>query len=477
MKMRMGLILVVILMASLSVSGQDGVPGADGVGDPYYPGFGNGGYDAQHYTIDLTVDLEQTTIAGTVTVDAVATQDLSSFHLDFIGYEISALTVDGVEVPEFDRDGRELIIFPPEPITEGESFAVAVTYSGVPGAGVSRSALPPYSRGWVFHDEGVFVASEPGGAAMWYPVNDHPSDKATYTLRITVPKPYVVAANGLLQETTEDGDLITYLWESSHPMASYLVSVNIGDFVVQEEEGPNGLPIRNYFPAKYEEVAIEAFAQTVEMIELFDAIAPYPFEAYGVVVTDTDFGFAMENQTLSLYDRNILNPDSRASIGGPQFVIAHELMHQWFGDSVSPATWQDIWLNEGFATYSQLIWMAYVWGDDTAMGWLNGWYEYVTSAPSGRTVLTGDPSPNHLFDGRAVYVRGALTLFALNYRMGNDTFMKAVAEYYDRFKYSTASTADFIAVMEEFSGEDLGEFFDAWLYSEEVPPRSDLGLE
>jgi aminopeptidase N len=477
MKKRFGLILALVFAVSgTMLSAQEGMPGADGLGDPYFPGFGNGGYDAQHYTIDLTVDMDRETIAGTVTVDALATQDLSNFNLDFIGFEISALTVDDAAA-EFEREGRELIITPPQTIQEGDSFAVAVTYSGSPGEGTDRSALPPYSHGWTFHPGGVFVASEPGGAAMWYPVNDHPSDKATYTLRITVPQPYIVASTGLLQDTIKEGDLTTYVWESSHPTASYLVSVNIGEFVVQTEEGPNGLPIRHYFPPDLAEVAAETFAQTSEMIDLFDQLAPYPFEAYGVVVTDTELGFAMENQTLSLFGRNITDPNTRSSAGGPQFVIAHELMHQWFGDSVSPATWQDIWLNEGFATYSQLVWMAHVWGDEQAAGWLNGWYEFVSEVPEGQSVpLTGDPSARNLFDGRAVYVRGALTLFALNHRLGHDTFMKVIAEYYDRFKYSNASTADFIAVAEEVSGEDLQEFFDVWLYSEELPPKSELGL-
>ena len=345
----------------------------------------------------------------------------------------------------------------------------------MPGEGVSEPAAM-FSGGWTRYDAGIFVASEPVGAAEWFPVNDHPLDKATYTIRVTVPKPYVVASNGLLQDTITGGDWTTYVWETIYPMASYLVTVNIGDFVVQSHEGPNGLPIRNYCPRQLAEACEDTFALTGDMIEFFSQIAPYPFEAYGVVVTDTEFTFALETQTLSLFGREITNPDSWQRAGGPEFVIAHELSHQWFGNSVSPARWEDIWLNEGFATYMQNLWMRESWGDDWADGFLEGWYDYISHPdPENPFVTIGAPPPDDLFND-AVYVRGGLTLAALHARVGDEVFFDILRTYYERYQYGNATTSDFIAIAEEQSGEDLEAFFQDWLFAEEMPAIPELGL-
>jgi aminopeptidase N len=467
------IVLITLAILSTNVSAQEGPNGADDLGDVLYPGIGNGGYDAQHYTLDIVTDLDA--IDATVTIDALATQDLITFNLDFLGFEISDLSVNGTPAT-FTRDGRELIITPAEPLAEGDTFTVKVAYSGVPGEGV-EDPLTDYSGGWTRFDRGVFVASEPAGAARWYPVNDHPLDKATYTIRVTVPQPYVVASNGLLTDTIIDGDMTTYVWESSYPMASYLVTVNIGDFVVQTNEGPNGLPIRNFCPTHLADACEQTFARIGEMIEYFSEIAPYPFEAYGVVVTDTEFTFALETQTLSLFGREITNPNSWQKAGGPEIVIAHELAHQWFGNSVSPASWEDVWLNEGFASYMQLLWMRHARGDDWFYGYLQGWYDYISNPGPGETFYPpGEPLPDDLFNS-TVYLRGGMTLAALHVRVGDETFANILKTYYDRFQYGNASTADFIAVAEEISGEDLGEFFNGWLYEEDMPPISELGLD
>jgi aminopeptidase N len=448
--------------------------GADTIGDPYYPLAGNGGYDALHYTLDIAVDMETDVIDATATIEAAATQDLSRFDLDLLGLEVGAVSVN--ETPaEFSRDERELIITPAAPIAEGESFTVGVSYGGVPGEGVDDPAAM-FSGGWTRYDAGVFVASEPVGAAQWYPVNDHPLDKATYTISVTVPEPYVVASNGLLQDTITEGDQITYVWETAYPMASYLVTVDIGDFVVQTYDGPDGLPIRNYCPRRLATECEETFAPLGDMIAFFNQFAPYPFEAYGVVVTDTDFTFALETQTLSLFGREITDPDSWERAGGPEFVIAHELAHQWFGNSVSPARWQDIWLNEGFATYMQNLWMRESWGDDWADGYLAGWYDYISHPdPADPFVTVGAPPPDDMFNG-AVYVRGGLTLAALHARVGDAVFLNIMRTYYERYQYSNATTDDFIAIAEELSGEDLGDFFEGWLFADQMPPIPELNL-
>ncbi|MGJ3240979.1 MAG: M1 family metallopeptidase [Anaerolineae bacterium] len=446
-------------LSTLELTSQ-ATAGASGVGDPYFPHLGNGGYDAQHYTLDLALDFDTLILGGTVTMHARATQDLSRFNLDFAGFMIEAITVDQ-RPATFTREGRELIITPQQSIDEHDEFEVAVTYQGVPGRDVDLPELP-FSRGWTFYDGGVYVASEPDGASLWYPVNDHPSDKATYTIIMTVPEPYIVAANGTLTDVHAEAGQRTYTWENQHPTASYLVTVNIAQFARSDDGAVAGVPIRNYFPEALQALGDDVFAQTADMMIDFNQwFTPYPFEAYGAVVADTNLPFALETQTLSLFGRNGLNQN----IGG-QVTIAHELAHSWFGNHVSPATWRDIWLNEGFATYASVMWMEEAYGADVAQTVMNNWYNAVRDSQ----VIIGDPGANNLFS-ISVYFRGAWTVYALRERVGDETFFSILRTYQQRYAHSNASIADFIAVAEEISEQDLSAFFDSWLYQPTIPPR------
>ncbi|WP_119069382.1 M1 family metallopeptidase [Aggregatilinea lenta] len=350
------LLLIVVLLVPGAASAQGPEPDRGSLGDSYYPALGNSGYDALHYTIDLSTELQGNDLAATVTMDAQATEALDRFNLDFQGFTIESLLLDGEPV-DYERDGTELVIVPAEPLAAGEDFTLTTTYAGT--AETITSSAIPVALGWQNFGDGVLVASEPSGAQGWYPVNNHPLDKATYTFRITVPNPYVVAANGLLTEQIDNGDdTTTYVWETEYPVASYLVTVGIDQFAVQEQEGPNGLPIRNYFPVDMAEQGEQAFARTPDMIAFYESIfGPYPFEAYGVYVADTGLDFALETQTLTLFARNWLTS------GDVDEAASHELAHQWFGNSVSLAKWEDIWLNEGFATYASWLWAAHNAGE------------------------------------------------------------------------------------------------------------------
>jgi aminopeptidase N len=437
---------------------------SDGMGDPYYPQLGNGGYDVLHYTIDLAVDMESGAISGSTTLAMRAIDDLSAFNLDFEALDIASIEVDG-QAATYQRDGRELTIVPAEPIRHVMPFTTTVHYSGVPQSVMPESV--PIAIGWIYTGDLVYVVSEPWGAATWYPVNDHPRDKATYTFRITVAKPYVVAANGLLAETIDNGDTRTFVWESRDPMASYLATVNINTFVEQTEEGPNGLPIRNYFPEHLAAKAQEVFAPTVEMLELFEGLfGPYPFEAYGVAVADLPLGFALETQTMSVFGSDLASAPPSYAEG----TVAHELAHQWFGNSVSPANWQDIWLNEGFATYAEWLWYEHRYGPEARDQQVALIYEFVEGTPP-----PGTPPPDDLFN-QGVYGRGGLTLHALRVRLGDELFFTLLRTYAEQYRNSNASTAEFIALAEQVGQQDLAAFFDAWLYQRELPPINELGL-
>ena len=435
------------------------------LGDLYYPELGNGGYDAEHYALDLTVDMERNNISGTLTLDARATADLAVFNLDFLGFEIAEIRVDD-QPATFTRADRELMITPAGPIRTDENFQVIVAYQGTPRPIVPEAV--PLRMGWNRYEKGVYVVSEPEAAATWYPVNDHPLDKATYTFRITVPAPLVVAANGQLQETIDNGTTITYLWQTRDPLASYLATVNIGDFVTDITTGPDGLPIRNYSPTSLADQARQAFAPTAEMIEYFTTVfGPYPFEAYGGVVADTELGFALETQTLSVFGRDlVLAPPDLA-----ETVVAHEIAHQWFGNSVSIEQWRDIWLTEGFATYGEWLWQEQTDGPDARDAQIEAAYAQLDQ----QLPPPGSPPPTDLFN-QSIYVRGGLTLHALRVEVGDELFFDILQTYTERFRHGNATTAEFIAVAEEVSGKDLDTLFTEWLYEQPLPSISQLDL-
>jgi aminopeptidase N len=434
--------------------------GAPDVGDPYFPGLGNGGYDVAAYDLTLDLDPAAGTLDGLAVVTATATQDLSSFHLDLVGLAVADVQVDGVDAP-FTHEGRELRIEPATALAEGAEFEVEVRYGGAPGPVESGIALLP-EVGWFPTGDGSFVLSEPLGAATWYPVNDHPVDKAPYTFRVTVPEGTEVAANGTLASSGPGAapGTTTWTWVEDDPMASYLATVVVGQLTFPPAEAVGGVTIRNAFADAVAGEAGATFARQGEMLAFFvERFGPYPFEEYGVVVVDTELGVALETQTLSLFGTDL--------VGAGEAIVAHELAHQWFGNAVSPATWRDIWLNEGFATYAQ-----WLWDDHTGVSTLAA-----TAADAARRYAdgggpaVGDPGAAELF-GSPVYERGALTLVALGRAIGDDALTEVLRRWVAERSGGAAGTADFVALAEEVSGTELDALFDGFLGDGELP---DLG--
>ena len=448
-----------------TTAAPDDATGSAGLGDEYFPYAGNGGYDALSYTITLTCDPATGRLAGTTVVKAEALQALNTMNLDFSGLEISRLEVDGTPAT-YERQAHELVVECPQPLKTGQIFSVAVTYSGKP---VGLTSADGYPEGWQWVDDTIFTLDEPEGAATWFPLNDHPSDKATYEFNLTVPAQYTATANGLLVEVKEQGGEKTFVWRMDQPMANYLAAVAVGEFVLQETASPAGVPIRNYFDVAVAEQGREAFARTGEVLDYFSALfGPYPFDVYGVVVPDATVGAAMENQTISLFGRDVVEQTMTDPVVGQMF-LSHELSHQWFGDSVTLAEWQDIWINEGFATYASWLWAEHDMGQEGMDIWVQWALESLASADE---TPTGDPGVKDLF-GASVYERGGLTMHALRLTLGDELFFGILRDWVGRYAYGIATTEDFIALVKQKAGHlqgvDLDAFFQGWLYDEKMP--------
>ena len=441
-----------------------------GLGDEYFPLAGNGGYDARHYEIELTCDPYTGELSGTTTVELEALQVLETFHLDLTGLGVAGVEIEGVAVG-YERAGQELVVECPATIQAGQTVSVAVTYSGKP---VGLMSAEGYPEGWQWVEDTIYTLDEPEGAATWYPVNDHPSDKATYEFRITVPRPFVATANGVLVETLDGGDEQTFVWKMEQPMASYLAAVAVGEFVLEETTSPEGVPIRNYFDSALAGEAGEAFAITGEVIDYFSRLfGAYPFDVYGVVVPDATIGAAMENQTLSLFGRDVLEETMKDPFVGPMF-LSHELAHQWFGDSVTLGEWRDIWLNEGFAMYAGWLWAEHDLGPRGMTQWVNYARERLASEDE---TPPGDPGVEDLF-GTGVYERGGLTLHALRLTVGDQIFFGILREWVSRHAHGNVNTEDFISLVREkaghLSGFDVDIFFQGWLFDEQMPALPEM---
>ena len=431
----------------------EAVVGEDSVGDPYAPDSGATGYDALHYDITFSYDPDGGRVEGLTTMTAEADEALAGFSVDLHQLDMEAVTVDG-EDAEFEVEGRDVRITPAEPIGAGEEFVTEMTYTGVPQPVISAG----FPTGWLTTDDGgAYVIGEPDGAATWFPSNDHPSDKATMTLEATVPRGWVVASNGAFEGRRRDGEAVTWAWSEDDPIATYLVTVAIDQFRVVEEETDSGLPLVSFYPEEDADRLTEDFADAGDMIAAFEEVfGPYPFDEYGAIVIPESLGYALETQTRSTFGIDVASIDE---------FQAHELAHQWFGDSMTPDRWEDIWLNEGFATYAEML-----WSEASEDG-----YDIDADAEARRDSLADydqdpirDPGVDRWFS-EAVYQRGGLTLHALRRTVGDDAFFEILKTWAADFQHANVTTDDFIALAEEVSGEELDDLFTAWLEDDRIP--------
>ena len=468
-----GALLAVLAMAAPAAAAPTYVAGSSGSGDPFFPFAGNGGYDVEHYSLDLDYDQPANLLRGSATIQATATQNLRRFNLDLRDfYAISSVTVDGQEANIARPGEQELQISAPRNLDVGSDFTVRVVYSGQP----KPIKDPDKSiEGWIPTDDGAFVVNEPQGSPGWYPVNDSPRDKATYEFEVSVPAGHTVMANGELVSHTTEGGKEVWRWREDDPMAPYLATATNGPFLTEFYQA-NGLPMYDAVdpdtrtsrtappnPA----LAFERLDPQPEIIGFFSELyGAYPFTTGGGIIDwAPDVGYALESQTRANYHR----------IPGASTVV-HEIAHQWFGNAVTPEIWPDIWLNEGFATFSEWIYDERH-GGDPAQAVFAELCATPEDSAAGEDLWFPAPAalhhPSELFH-TPVYDRGAMTLQALRNEVGDDTFFGILRAWYAENRYGNVTTADFIALAERQSGEQLDALFREWLYEEGRPAACDV---
>ncbi|WP_440068261.1 M1 family metallopeptidase [Streptosporangium sp. OZ121] len=444
-----------VASASDIAAGHEATPGAPGIGDSDFPTDGNGGYDVGHYGLKLGYEPASKHLSGVARISARATQSLASFNLDLSGFTVSRITVDG-RPARFDRAGTELSVTPAASIPKAAAFTVEVAYAGEPKPVRGSSNLGTY--GFIPTKDGAFVTCQPNGAKTWFPGNDHPSDKASYDFEVTVPAGLTALANGeLVGAPKTAGGRTTFRWRESHPMASYLATMTLGKFEMLQGRTPGGLKNIAAVDPRFRGSLRKLYDVSGRVTDYWSTVfGPYPFSSTGGVVDDFPAGYALENQTKPMYGG--FAPDDA--------IIAHELAHQWFGDSLSITRWKDLWLNEGFATYAEWLWSEHD-GQATAEQLFRRHYSAGTDDPIW-SYAPGQARPDDLFNN-SVYTRGGMTLHALRQRIGDPAFFRLLKEWSATHRYGNVTTPEFVAMAEKISGKQLGPLFDAWLFTAKKP--------
>ena len=430
-------------------------PGSPHSRDTVIEARGNGGYQVRNYDIDLRWRAASRSIAATTSVTATATQALSKFNLDLQGLRIRSITVDGAPA-KWTRDGFELTVLPAAPILDGKSFTTTVRYVGKPA---------PYRHkqlgriGWIPTKDGATALSEPFGSETWFPVNDTIRDKATYSISVDVPNRLKAASNGRLVRRQVGDRRTVWHWREDRPMAPYLATVSIGRYRMYRSRTAAGIPLITFVDSSLGKQA-GARRQLGGIVDFLQRrFGPYPFATSGLIIDRMNIGYALETQ-------------GRPVLPGvaPGYLVAHEIAHQWFGNSVTPKDWSDVWLNEGFATYTEWLYDAWRYkSPKTPHRQFRFLYRtYGPNAPFW-TVPPGDPGSVGKLFATPVYDRGAMTLQALRERVGDKAFFTILRRWTAQNAYGSVTTKDFRALAERVSGRQLDHLFRVWLYVPEKP--------
>ncbi len=435
-------LLFVVGLTPGAVLANDGYPRLDDV-------------DILHYRIQLEIGKSGRTIQGETTIRA----EMLAGGRDVLPLDLGPLTVDRVTVSGSDaafahNDNRLNITFE-ESYAEGDTVTVIVSYRGEPVDGLFIQANK-------FGDRSVFADNWPNRARHWFPGVDHPYDKATVEFIVTAPTAYDVVANGRMIETTAvPPERKRTHWKTDAPIPTYCMVVGAARFTIVRPGSWRGIPVSYYLFPGDRDAGTTDFARSTDMLAFYtDLFGPYPYAKLALVQSSTRFG-GMENASAIFFSEHSITGTRRN-----EAVVAHEIVHQWFGDSVTESDWHHLWLSEGFATYFGAVFFEEADGDERFQEMLARSRSRVFDADRRAPAPIYNPGITDLFDllNAYNYSKGGLVLHMLRGLMGDEAFFEGIRDFYARFRDQTVLTRDFRSVMEARLGEDLGWFFDQWIY-------------
>jgi aminopeptidase N len=425
-----------------------------------------------HYLVNITLDdkLSEITSAST-RVYVKILKPTRVIDLDFGELTIDRVTLDS-KPARFTHAGGKLLVDLPSPGKVGDSIVLTIDYHGKPKDGLiltkDKDGTPS-----------VVGDNWPNRVHHWIPALDHPSAKATVTFNITAPAGQEVVANGRLDHVENSGGQRTWTYSEGAPIPPYCMIIAVGQFAREVPSQSSVTPLSYYVPQSEKHLAVKGFSPTDQTLEFFTkTIAPYPYEKLAMIVGATSFG-GMENSSAIVFTANLLSRPQQASgvsktYGIPAAnvgLIAHEVAHQWFGDSVTESTWADLWLSEGFATYFGNLFVQRYEGEDVFQLYMQQAATYVFRFEKKRLTPIHDRETEDLMDmlNAINYQKGAWVLHMLRSNLGDEAFFRGIRNYYAAHKSSTASTEDLRRALEKASGKDLRAFFTRWIYDSGHP--------
>ena len=427
--------------------------------DPYLPHNGNFGFRVSRYELDLEYKVASNRLSGTATITSATLASLQNFTLDLAEpMSVTKVTVNGRRPAHFATSTGKLRVRLAAALPAGSAMSVVVRYGGSPRP--IRSLWGDV--GFEELTNGVLVAGQPNGSPSWFPCDDHPSSKASYRIQISTDSPYYALAPGELVSRRVRAGQTVWTYEQPEPTTTYLATLQIGMYSLHRV--PKAVvPMQAIVPDRLRANFDHDFARQPAMMKLFIKLfGRYPLSAgYTVVVTDDPLEIPLEAQGISVFGSNHCD-----GTRGTERLIAHELAHQWFGNSVTARRWRDIWLHEGFACYAEWLWSEHAGGRSTAE-LARHHYDRLLAAP--QDLLLSDPGPRDMFDDR-VYKRGALTLHALRGAIGDDRFFALLRDWTTRHRHGTVVTDDLTGLAANYADASLRPLWEAWLYSTRVPP-------
>jgi aminopeptidase N len=416
-------------------------------------------FDVLHYEFDLTFPFESSAFYGTVKLTCQSLATIRQMALQMGDLVVDSIRLDGNSV-SYTHSGEQLLLEFSHDITENYRFTIEIHYHGSPD-----------QRGFLFYDRCAYTMAEPEDARYWFPCHDVPWDKATAGLKITVPAGVEVASIGLLKyRTVSEDSMETFYWATDYPVATYLICVTMSDeYLIWTDWAidvtGDSIQMPYYIFPEDSLISRNVVKNLPEALRFFsDRFGPYPFEKYGTAtVTQAWFG-GMEHQTMTTVIQRWWQEDRSYQWG-----FVHELAHMWWGDAVTLQDWPDIWLNEGFATYSEMLFHEKLYGREFFLSVMQNRKEVYIDQAATMDFPVYDPPRDQLFNWGIVYIKGSWVLHMLRRMIGEDRFWALLSSYYNTYHYSNASTDDFQKVCEQIYGQSLDWFFDEWIYHAGYP--------